>query len=173
MAIEERTWRTGDVAVATGLTVRALHHYDQIGLVVPSERAATGHTIRRWHPDIRRLVELAAVEETTLVPIRSAVPIEAWPSSRVTLLGDAVHAMSPSRGSGANTALRDAALLAAELAAAARGDKDVVQAIGDYEREMTDAGWWRGHADHRPRAASCTVRSSQRTAGSSVRLGCQ
>jgi 2-polyprenyl-6-methoxyphenol hydroxylase-like FAD-dependent oxidoreductase len=98
-------------------------------------------TIRRWHPDIRRLVELASLEETTLIPIRSAVPIEAWPSSRVTLLGDAVHAMSPARGSGANTALRDAALLASELAAAARGDKDVVWAIGDYEREMVAYGF--------------------------------
>jgi 2-polyprenyl-6-methoxyphenol hydroxylase-like FAD-dependent oxidoreductase len=49
--------------------------------------------------------------------------------------------MSPSRGSGANTALRDAALLSAELAAAARGEKDVVRAIGDYEREMVAYGF--------------------------------
>jgi 2-polyprenyl-6-methoxyphenol hydroxylase-like FAD-dependent oxidoreductase len=111
------------------------------GLDAAGLHAAAMMAIRRWHPDIRRLVELASVAETTLVPIRSAVPIEAWPSSRVTLLGDAVHAMSPSRGSGANTALRDAALLASELAAAARGDKDVVQAIGDYEREMVAYGF--------------------------------
>ena len=111
------------------------------GLDAAGLHAVALTAIRRWHPDIRRLVELAAVEETTLVPIRSAVPVEAWPSSRVTLLGDAVHAMSPSRGSGANTALRDAALLAAELAAAARGDKDVVRAIGDYEREMVAYGF--------------------------------
>jgi 2-polyprenyl-6-methoxyphenol hydroxylase-like FAD-dependent oxidoreductase len=103
--------------------------------------AVVMRAVRRWHPDIRRLVELASVEETTLVPVWSAVPIDAWPSSRVTLLGDAVHAMSPSRGSGANTALRDAALLAAELAAAARGEKDVVRAIGDYEREMVAYGF--------------------------------
>ncbi|MEY9855478.1 2-polyprenyl-6-methoxyphenol hydroxylase-like FAD-dependent oxidoreductase [Catenulispora sp. GAS73] len=99
------------------------------------------HTIRRWHPDVRRLVELAAVEETTLIPIRSAVPIDAWPSSRVTLLGDAVHAMSPARGSGANTALQDAALLAAKLAGAVRGDQDVVAAIAAYEREMIVYGF--------------------------------
>jgi 2-polyprenyl-6-methoxyphenol hydroxylase-like FAD-dependent oxidoreductase len=59
----------------------------------------------------------------------------------VTLLGDAIHAMSPARGSGANTALRDAALLAKELAAAARGDKSVVRAIADYEQEMVDYGF--------------------------------
>jgi 2-polyprenyl-6-methoxyphenol hydroxylase-like FAD-dependent oxidoreductase len=103
--------------------------------------AVARHAVRRWHPDIRRLVELASAEETTLVPIWSAVPVGPWPSTRVTLLGDAVHAMSPSRGSGANTALRDAALLAAELAAAARGEKDAVTAISDYEREMIAYGF--------------------------------
>jgi MerR family transcriptional regulator, thiopeptide resistance regulator len=38
VAVDERIWRIGEVATATGLTVRALHHYDQIGLVVPSAR---------------------------------------------------------------------------------------------------------------------------------------
>jgi len=111
------------------------------GLGAAGLHAVAMKTVSRWHPDVRRLVELAAPGETTLIPIRSAVPVEAWPSSRVTLLGDAVHAMSPSRGSGANTALRDAALLASELAAAARGEKDVVLAIGDYEREMISYGF--------------------------------
>lgn len=111
------------------------------GLDAAGLHEAATRVVRRWHPDVRQLVELAVREETTLVPIRSAVPIEPWPSSRVTLLGDAVHAMSPSRGSGANTALRDAALLASELAAAARGAKDVVTAIGDYEREMVVYGF--------------------------------
>ncbi len=49
--------------------------------------------------------------------------------------------MSPARGSGASTALRDAALLAGELAAAARGEKTPVQAVGDYERQMIDYGF--------------------------------
>ncbi|TVZ03372.1 MerR family DNA-binding transcriptional regulator [Trebonia kvetii] len=47
MATDERAWRIGDVAVATGLTVRALHHYDQIGLVVPSERSTRTPRRRR------------------------------------------------------------------------------------------------------------------------------
>ena len=98
-------------------------------------------TIRDWHQDLRRLVELATVEETTLVPIRTSVPVGPWPASRVTLLGDAIHAMSPARGSGANTALRDSALLAAELGAAARGDKPLLSAVADYERMMADYGF--------------------------------
>jgi DNA-binding transcriptional MerR regulator len=45
MAADERTWRIGEVAAATGLTVRALHHYDQIGLVMPSARTSGGHRL--------------------------------------------------------------------------------------------------------------------------------
>jgi 2-polyprenyl-6-methoxyphenol hydroxylase-like FAD-dependent oxidoreductase len=122
---------------AAGLTTAELH---QVAL----------DTIRHWHRDVRRLVELATAEETMLVPVRTSVPVSRWPASRVTLLGDAIHAMSPARGSGANTALRDAALLAAELGAAARGVKPVVSAVVDYERAMTDYGF-------------SAVRASQRT----------
>lgn len=103
--------------------------------------AAAAAAIRSWHPDLRRLVELAAAEETMLTPIRTSVPIEPWPTTRVTLLGDAIHAMSPARGSGANTALRDAALLAAELGAAQRGEKPVLQAVHDYEQRMIEDGF--------------------------------
>jgi 2-polyprenyl-6-methoxyphenol hydroxylase-like FAD-dependent oxidoreductase len=98
-------------------------------------------SIRRWHPDLRQLVALADVQETIRIAIRTSIPIDPWPATRVTLLGDAIHAMSPAGGSGANTALRDAALLTEELAAAARGDKPVVQAIADFEREMVAYGF--------------------------------
>jgi 2-polyprenyl-6-methoxyphenol hydroxylase-like FAD-dependent oxidoreductase len=97
--------------------------------------------IAGWHPRLRQLVGLACVPQTFLVPVRTAVPVASWPASRVTLLGDAIHAMSPAGGSGASTALRDAALLAAELGAAARGEKSAVAAIGDYERQMRDYGF--------------------------------
>lgn len=39
------TWKVGALAMATGVTVRALHHYDHIGLLSPSERTAVGHRI--------------------------------------------------------------------------------------------------------------------------------
>jgi MerR family transcriptional regulator, thiopeptide resistance regulator len=41
----EQAWKVGTLAKATGLTVRALHHYDHIGLLSPSRRTATGHRL--------------------------------------------------------------------------------------------------------------------------------
>jgi 2-polyprenyl-6-methoxyphenol hydroxylase-like FAD-dependent oxidoreductase len=141
------TGGTGEVAGVAGVGPAELH-------------AAALSTIRRWHPDLARLVQLASIQETSLVPVRAAVPIAAWPASRVTLLGDAIHAMSPARGSGANTALRDAALLAAELGAAARDEKTPVQAIADYERQMVDYGFAAVRDSRRAELAATTRRSA-------------
>ena len=52
-----------------------------------------------------------------------------WKSSTVTMLGDAIHTMTPGRGVGANTALRDARLLCEQLSRATAGDKTLVQAV--------------------------------------------
>ena len=49
-----RRWRIGEVAAATGLTVRALRHYDEIGLLVPSQRSAAGFRLYS-DADVRRL----------------------------------------------------------------------------------------------------------------------
>jgi 2-polyprenyl-6-methoxyphenol hydroxylase-like FAD-dependent oxidoreductase len=133
----------------------------RLGGLGPAElHAVVVNTIRRWHPDLVRLVQLASIQETSLVAIRAAVPIASWPASRVTLLGDAIHAMSPARGSGANTALRDAALLATELGAAARDEKTPVQSIADYERQMVDYGFAAVRASRSAELATTTRRSA-------------
>lgn len=38
-----RTWKVGQLAERTGLTVRALHHYDAMGLLSPSGRTDSNH----------------------------------------------------------------------------------------------------------------------------------
>ena len=39
----EQTWKVGELARRTGLTVRTLHHYDAIGLLSPSGRTGSAH----------------------------------------------------------------------------------------------------------------------------------
>lgn len=49
--------RIGEVSRRTGLTVRALHHYDRLGLLVPSERSWGDH--RLYTPsDLQRLLAI-------------------------------------------------------------------------------------------------------------------
>ncbi|WP_328645122.1 FAD-dependent monooxygenase [Amycolatopsis sp. NBC_00348] len=89
-----------------------------------------------WHPHLRAIMEFADVEETFPVAVRATAPIEPWEPGPVIPLGDAVHAMPPSGGVGANTALRDAATLTRELLAADRGEQPVALASERYQTEM-------------------------------------
>lgn len=42
---EKSAWKVGDLAGRTGLSVRTLHHYDEIGLLSPSGRTGSGHRL--------------------------------------------------------------------------------------------------------------------------------
>ena len=57
---EQREWRIGELARATRVTVRALHHYDRLGLLVPSSRTAGGHRCYTGD-DVRRLHTILAL----------------------------------------------------------------------------------------------------------------
>jgi 2-polyprenyl-6-methoxyphenol hydroxylase-like FAD-dependent oxidoreductase len=97
--------------------------------------------IRNWHPDYSVLVCASDPSTFYVTNIRTSVPIASWPSRRITLIGDAIHSMTPYRGIGANIALRDAALLCRKLAAAAGGETSIEVAIHDYEQQMRGYGF--------------------------------
>jgi 2-polyprenyl-6-methoxyphenol hydroxylase-like FAD-dependent oxidoreductase len=94
-----------------------------------------------WHPDLRALFRQSDPSTCFPIAIRTSAPITPWPSSTVTLIGDAIHTMTPGRGVGANTALRDAALLCTHLTAAQDGQAPLVAAIHAYESRMIDYGF--------------------------------
>lgn len=57
MTDQEGLRSVGDVAALTGVTVRTLHYYEEIGLLVPAQRTATGY--RRYGDDeVLRLHEI-------------------------------------------------------------------------------------------------------------------
>lgn len=94
------------------------------------------HLTRRWHPNMRKLIELTDSTMLQRINIRTSVPLSPWRSDNVILLGDAIHTMTPGRGAGANTALRDAALLCTSLTRVRDGAVPLVEAIHAYEAEM-------------------------------------
>jgi DNA-binding transcriptional MerR regulator len=54
--------RVGELARRTGLTVRTLHHYDEIGLVRPSLHTESGHR-RYTAADIKRLQQVLSLRQ--------------------------------------------------------------------------------------------------------------
>lgn len=58
-------YKVGELAAATGLTVRTLHHYDHVGLVRPSGRTAAGHRLY-GESDVRRLYQVLALRQLGL-----------------------------------------------------------------------------------------------------------
>lgn len=57
-----RLWKVGELAKQTGLTVRALHHYDEIGLLTPSQRSASGYRLYDGE-DIARLLQILSLRQ--------------------------------------------------------------------------------------------------------------
>ena len=94
-----------------------------------------------WDERFLTLVRLANADTINAIAIRTSVPVAPWQTQRVTLLGDAIHSMTPYRGIGANVALKDAKLLCAALTAASRGRRPVLEAIHDYEAGMINYGF--------------------------------
>src|SRR5215468_5191482 len=94
-----------------------------------------------WAGALRHLVEAAQPATVTAFPVKTSVPIPPWHTRSVTLLGDALHNMTPYRGIGANTALRDAAALRQALHAVHRGESNLIPALAAYERGMVDYGF--------------------------------
>jgi DNA-binding transcriptional MerR regulator len=63
--MSDEQYRIGELASAAGVTVRALHHYDRLGLLVPSERTTGGHRLYTAG-DVQRLYRLLALRELGL-----------------------------------------------------------------------------------------------------------
>ena len=59
-AQREGTWKVGELADSTGLSVRALHHYEKIGLLVPSGRTGAGHRLYS-EGEVLRLQQIASL----------------------------------------------------------------------------------------------------------------
>jgi 2-polyprenyl-6-methoxyphenol hydroxylase-like FAD-dependent oxidoreductase len=94
-----------------------------------------------WAPALRELISGSDPSTVNAIQVRSAKPVDPWPTGRVTLLGDAIHNMTPMAGIGANTALRDADLLRRQLIAVASGERDLILALHEYEEQMLDYGF--------------------------------
>lgn len=82
-----------------------------------------------WADPLPTIIKNTPAELIVERPICDRPPLKSWSENRVTLLGDAAHAVVPSMGQGANMAFEDACELASSLAESS----SIADALHAYE----------------------------------------
>ena len=111
----------------------------QEGYAPKDLKTAALRLMKDWDPALREIVNRTS--DLGMFPVKTSIPIPRWQTRNVTLLGDALHNMTPYRGMGANMALRDAATLKRALVKVAREEVLLLDALAAYEREMIEHGF--------------------------------
>jgi salicylate hydroxylase len=113
---------------------------DQVGAMSGDERVEHAvSALRGWPRELRDLVAATDPASAGWFRFYAADPdadLTPWSANQVTALGDAVHAMPPTGGRAAATAIRDAGHLAHELIAARDGQTTVALATHNFHRHM-------------------------------------
>ncbi|NOU34275.1 MAG: FAD-dependent monooxygenase [Polyangiaceae bacterium] len=107
---------------------------EQTRRMKPTELRSLGdHVLSAWPESTRVILAHADPRAFFFVEMHTSVPTALPPPRRSTLLGDAIHAMTPTLGRGANLAMRDGANLANCIANGAD--------LAAYEVEMLRYGF--------------------------------
>lgn len=94
--------------------------WQEEGWTLPADPDEVRRVYGAWCEDARLLVEAACRQPMYKWAINTRRPLPTWVvDGRVTLIGDAAHAMTPFLGQGAVTGIEDAVVLARALAASA------------------------------------------------------
>jgi len=142
-----RSWHSADYArhviampVRAGrqVAVDATLGIDEPPLHLWSARANLSSLARQFddfEPVVGELIR-GATGPVYMHPVYDRDPIDRWTTTRVALLGDAAHPMTPFGGQGANQAIQDGAELARQLTVAQDGD--VAAALQRYQAIRTE-----------------------------------
>jgi salicylate hydroxylase len=87
--------------------------------VTPASEGEQMRLFKDWHPAVVQMITAVPVSQRWGLFHRP--PLGRWSKGRVTLIGDAAHALVPHHGQGANQSIEDAVVLAAQLAKAGPG----------------------------------------------------
>ena len=132
--------KIGELAKRAGLTVRALHHYDAIGLLSPSLRTASGSR-RYGKPDLVRLHRVQALKQLgySLVEIRAA--LDDPDVNPLELIERQVHALEAQERQACELRkrLRDLSKQISSMGEVASADwLDLLEMMAIYHRHLTE-----------------------------------
>src|SRR5215831_3880714 len=109
-----RTWKVGALAKASGLTVRTLHHYDEIALLQPAVRMGGGHRLYDAD-DVARLYRIIRLRQLGF-PLSQVAEVLAEPQWQLAPAIDRHLADARLRAAAASRLCARLAVMAAELA---------------------------------------------------------
>lgn len=131
-------------------TTAAVGSYDELSKLDPEQLENHAVTVARtWSPDFIQLMRLSNPDTITVLRLRTSTRPQPWRNDQVTLLGDAIHAMPPTAGVGAVSAIIDAACLTRLISQAVSAQKSLGQALDEYQREMLDRSFAKVKASNR------------------------
>jgi salicylate hydroxylase len=117
--------------------IAAVDGWHDEGWSIPSTREEMQAAFAEYHPEAQTIMAAIRPGELFKWGIFQHKPLKTWVNGRVTVLGDAAHAMTPFMGQGAAMAIEDAMVLARCITDFA----DIDDALLRYERarlERTD-----------------------------------
>ena len=82
--MDKTLYKVGELAQQAGISVRTLHHYEAIGLLVPSSRTASSHRLYS-RSDVARLARILTLTGLglSLDQVRQALDDESWTPLRM------------------------------------------------------------------------------------------
>ncbi|MGS1002072.1 FAD-dependent monooxygenase [Burkholderia glumae] len=98
--------------------------------IMPAREGEQFARFSDWHPAVTQMITAVPISQRWGLFHRP--PLGKWSQGRVTLIGDAAHALVPHHGQGANQSIEDAMVLAEQLARSGPGNWREAQAA--YER---------------------------------------
>lgn len=133
--------KQGDGSLRTYAALRVPQDFiDTCDIEWKSKDRARKEVVERYFNDIgddlKRVILECGDDLTPRALFELPVDFEWQHRAGVTLIGDAAHVMTPFAGVGVNVGMTDALVLAREIVAAVKGQKDVGEAIREYERGM-------------------------------------
>lgn len=132
------------------------------GEQVERRREAVLERFAGWAAPVQTIVNATETTAITRADMYDRPTSKQWGEGRVTLIGDAAHAMTNALGQGANQAIEDAVVLARCLADGA----DPVQGLRDYEAEriprttkFASMSWSLARASRLHNPVACALRN--------------
>lgn len=89
--------------------------------------------VKGFGPTLQKVLEKVDMKDIISRPLCDLEPFEKWSTDRVTLLGDAAHAMLHNQGQGANMAIQDADVFADIIEEVVAGNFTVKEALYNYQ----------------------------------------